>query len=567
MNEQEETAKEGKAVGAFRSELMNANFDGAKVIEREQAIPLQAINSIINSIYDIFIQTQRHKDAIELGKRYDLPKDKINDAIYMEFRKVIGSGDFEKAIEWAMVYNLPQYEINRAAIKGIENAIMSGDIELAVEIKKKYSISEEQIGSVWQSGFDLAFKEAKYYEAALLSREFGMSERKTILTAAKGFRQAINESNFDRMIQIDGEFRIFNDESFPFLGEEEGRSLIKATEYFLKKQFRSENFRKAMEVVHGLGILYKDIHNHTLRDIWHFAYNQAIEIHRMFLHDNRYDDAFWLYGEYHLNEENTPEKIRREIFDQAINYHNRLLGNGNISSALQVLNDYDLMGMFSNRESIDLIQNAAIDLLGELIQKGETQVGNEIIKEYNIPQEDTAAVVRNAVIDSLNKNNFDQAMDIVEKFDVRTDDFDIKAAAKTAFDYCCSSGYMETAADVGYIFQLDIPEVKNAALTVWEKFIENQEYKKAASLKRKHKLSKKMTEKIAKSEYHRLVQLNDVEKAQKLRDEYRVSIGIFSLIIEFFKKLMLIFFGGDKTDKTLIDMTPAENTATTVSKE
>jgi len=554
MAEEEQTVQEGRAVASFRKELVDGNFEGAKVIEREQAIPPQAIRSIINSVYELFLSTQRFVDAIDLAKRYSLSKDMINDAIYMEFRRIIGTGDVDKAIEWAMVYNLPDYEINRAAIKGIETAILSGNIEMAIDIKKKYSIAEDSIGTVWQKGFDAAFRDGDFFNAALLSREFGMSERKTAITAAKAFRAALDDNNFDRLILTESEFFLFNDETFGLLGDEEGRFLIKNTEGFFKKQLRSENFRRTVEMIQGLGILYKEIKNHILRDLWHFLYNQAIEIHEKMLHEKRYDDAFWMYKELSLNEDNTPEKIRRQVFNQAVTYHNLLLKNGEISSAQQVKGDYELLGGFSNHESINLIQNAVLDILGSLIQKGETKTGNQIIKEYNIPQEEINDVVRDAVIELLNKNDFDRAIDIVEKFNVGADDYDIKMAATNAFDYCRNSGYNETAADLGFLFQLDMAKVREAAMVVWENHMQNQNYRKAASLKRKFKLSKKMTDKIALTEYERLMEINDIEKAKKIRAEYRVRISIFTMLIEFIKKLILLFFGGTESDKIAMNV-------------
>ena len=70
-----------------------------------------------------------------------------------------------------------------------------------------------------------------------------------------------------------------------------------------------------------------------------------------------------------------------------------------------------------------------------------------------------------------------------------------------------------------------------------------KEFRKAAVLKKKHKLSQRYTDTIVKEEYDSLVELGKIEEAQKLREEYRVNVGFFSWLIEFFKKLLMMLSG------------------------
>jgi hypothetical protein len=542
---EEQNKQEGLAVDAFREALLDVNIEGAKVIEREQMLPPQAVSSLVNTVFDTLIRNHNFINAIELGKSYELPKDKINDVIYMEFRRIINTGDIEKAIEWALFNHLPDYEITRAAIKGIEAAIINKNVKMAVEIKLKYSITEEQIGSVWQKGYDESIKDGKFFEAALLSREFGLSERKTIITASRAFRKAIDKRDFDQMVLVEDEFRIFNDAGFSLLSEEDGRSLIKMTEGFIRDRIRTEDFPKVVHLIHGLGVLFKEIENHTLRGLVVFVYNQARKIHEFLLKENRYDDAVWFKNELNLLESNTPNKTLREIFNQAITYHNKYLKKGNISLAMNIKKEYDLLGALSDADSIDVVQNVVIAVLTDCIEKGETKAGNSIIKEYNVPQPDIEKVLIEAVTNSLSTGAYDRAIDIVTQFKVDVDGFEIKSSSKSAFEQCRLSGYQETAANIGYIFAIDSPEVKDAARLVWEDFMRRQEFRKAAILKKKHKLSKKYTEPVAKEEYASLIELGKIEDAQKLREEYRVNVGFFSWLIEFFKKILMMLSGTD----------------------
>ncbi|MFC1553507.1 hypothetical protein ACFL7D_02625 [candidate division KSB1 bacterium] len=560
MAEQEEKSlKEGQAIQTFRNELLEGNFDGARVIEREQMIPPQAVQSVVHSTFETFITESKFIKAIEIGKKYEMSKDKIADVIYMEFRDKIARGNFDKAIEWALVYSLPDYEITRAAIKAIEAAILNKDIKLAVEIKQKYNITEEQIGNIWQKGYDDAFKEGKFFEAALLSREFGMSERKTIITSAKAFRNAMNKNSFEGMISVETEFHLFNDAEFSLLGDEESRALIKKIEEYLKEKLRSDSFKKAVELIIGIAILFKEIKNHTLKGLLHFVYSQAIDMHQLLLHDNRYDDAIWFVRELNLLEDNTPPNILREIFNHGVAYHNKLVENGNISQAITIKQDYDLLGARSNADSIDKIQDAIIIVLGGLIAKGETNIANQIINEYSVAPDEVADVTNKAVIGLLRDREYEKSIKIVTRFKTDISNFEIRNAAKEAFEQCFEDGYFETAANLGYIFEVESPNLKEAAKVVWEDLMQRQEYKKAIVIKKKHKLTKRHTESIAKAEYDRLIQINSIDDAQILRSEYRVNVGIFAWFIEVIRKILHLIFKKDILGTPVIDEVSTEN--------
>ena len=64
LTPEEQGVIEGRGVAEFRKALTEANFDGAKVIEREYMLPPQAVGSIVNATFDNFISVQRFVDAI-----------------------------------------------------------------------------------------------------------------------------------------------------------------------------------------------------------------------------------------------------------------------------------------------------------------------------------------------------------------------------------------------------------------------------------------------------------------------------------------------------------------------
>ncbi len=68
-----------------------------------------------------------------------------------------------------------------------------------------------------------------------------------------------------------------------------------------------------------------------------------------------------------------------------------------------------------------------------------------------------------------------------------------------------------------------------------------KEYKKAEILRKKHKLTKKYTDSVARDEYNTLINQGNIDVAQRIREEYRFNVGILSWIIEFIKNCSRCF--------------------------
>lgn len=68
-----------------------------------------------------------------------------------------------------------------------------------------------------------------------------------------------------------------------------------------------------------------------------------------------------------------------------------------------------------------------------------------------------------------------------------------------------------------------------------------KEYKKAKVLRKKHKLTKKHTDSVARDEYNTLINQGNIDVAQRIREEYRFNVGILIWIIEFIKNCSRCF--------------------------
>ncbi len=528
----------GDVLISLRARLHDGKLDEAKQLEREELVPGHIVTTIANSVFDTLMMEREFLRALELARKYELTVDKIGEAILQQFRYLESKNEFERALEWGQKNGIANFEITRAIIKWIEHNILQGIVEKAVEIKTKFNISHEQIGSLWQQGYDRAFEEGRFFDAALLSREFGSSERKTMLTAAKAFKKAIMENDKQRIIDIDREFRFFNEDRFTLLGEEESKTVVDSFQSYLRSKFRKGDSKEGLEIIEGVHILYGDHANHFLKGLTSFIYKETADAHGILLEMDKYDDAKKVFDDIDFTQEKIPTDLKRKVTQQAVEYHNRILQKGNIDQAKRVKDEYQLLGMYSPAETINSIQDAAGDFLSECIRRGEFKKAAFIMEEYNIPQPEVLELVTKDVKTLLEEEKFTVVFDILMKYKVNTNDEEIRDAALKGFEKCMEKGYYEIAADLGHIFELNIPRVKEAAKIVWERFMEAEDYQKARVVKRKHKLPRKDTHKIARQHYSANMERNKSDIAKKIREDYSIDVGFVAWLMEVIRTIL-----------------------------
>ena len=528
----------GEFLVTIRNEMNNGDFDEAKRIEREHLIPPHIIGSIANSVFDGFIKGKKFILALNLARKYDLSQEKIIDVILMEFRNLLTQGKCQEAIDWGLKNHLPDYEISRAAVKGIEIAIMDGDIEKAIAFKNEYSITPEQIGVMWQKGYDMAFEKENYFDAALLCKEFGSSERKTLLTASKAFKESVRKAAYKDIVKIEEEFNFFIDYSFDLIGEDDAKSVVEEFLKFLESSKKSNDGKAFVDIIDGTRILYSIHTNYFLKGLVHMIYKKSVEIHGNLMKSNKYEDARMIKDKLGVFEEKVPAEMKRQILEQALELHNRVLKEGDFETAKNIKDKYQLMGMYAPAELIDSIQKATIEYVSSCIRKGEFKKADFIIEDYNIPSSEVAERAGEDLKYLLASEKFDLAFDTLLKFKISNQDEELREIASKAFEKCMDKGYYEISADLGHVFELKNPNVKKAARLVWERLMNNQDFKKAKQVKKKHRLTRKDTQEIAKRAYDANMENNKVDVARSIRDDYGFSVGFFEWIIEFIKSIL-----------------------------
>ena len=65
LTKEEQNIQEGLAIAAFRDALLDGNIEGAKVIEREQMLPPQAVSTVVATAFNTLISDQNFINAIE----------------------------------------------------------------------------------------------------------------------------------------------------------------------------------------------------------------------------------------------------------------------------------------------------------------------------------------------------------------------------------------------------------------------------------------------------------------------------------------------------------------------
>ena len=526
----------------IRNELINGNFDEAIRLEGEHLISSHIMTSIANSVFDGFIRDKKFALAVSIGRKFSLSPEKIKDAVLMEFHKLMGQEKYEEAIEWGLETKLPDYEITRAAVKWMEVAIMEVDVKKALELRSDYSITQDQIGNIWQKGYDKAVEEEKYFDAALLSREFGASERKTLLTASKALKNSISKKAFSEIISVEKEFRFFHDSSFSLLGDDEAKSVVEAFLEFLDICLKNNDGKILVEVIDGIRILYSYYTNHHLKGLVDVILKKSVDIHGNLMKNNEYSEAQTIKEQLELYEEMVPMELKRQVLAQAVEFHNRILKKGDFETAKDVKDKYQIMGIYSSPKLIDSIQKAAIEYLSDCIKKGRLKRANFIIEDYNIPASDVKEIANEEMKYLLESEKYDVAFDALVKFEISTDDSELKGIAVKSFERSVKNGYYEIAAELGYTFGIRNPNVKKAAKIVWERLMDAQDYAKARIIKKKHKLTRKDTLEIAQKAYDMNMVKNNVDVAKKIRDDYGIGLGFFEWLIELIKSILRFFF-------------------------
>ena len=531
----------GEFIVTIKNELISGNFDEARRVEREHRIHPNIISSIANSAYDRFIKEKKFRLALSLAKKYELSSEKVSDVILMEFHNLIGQEKCEDAIEWGLRNGLPDYEINRAAVKGVEIAIMNGNVKKAVKLKSDYSITDAQTGNMWQKGYDKAFRERRYLDAALLNREFGSSEKKTILTASKALINAVRNKKFSDIIVVEREFSLFNDPSFSILGDDEAKSVVESFLKFVDLCLKNNDGEVLVDVVEGVRILYGHYTNHHLKGLVHTILRKSAEIHGNLIKENKYNEARTIKDRIGLLEDMVPAEIKTKVLGQALEFHNKLLKEGDLETAKKVKDEYQLMSIYSPTELIDSVQKAATECLSNCIRKGKLKNADFIIDEYNIPALDVKDRASEELKYLLTSEKYDLASNTLLKFKIDTDNEELREIAVKYFEKSLEMGYYEIAADLGYVFEIKSPNVKRAAVTVWERFMEAEDYGKARIIKKKHKLTRKDTQEIAHKAYDVSIEKSKVAVAKKIRDEYGIDIGFIKWIMELIKSILRLF--------------------------
>ncbi len=530
----------------YRIKMFAGDFDDAKRIEREAAIPPHIVQPIVNTVFEQFLNEKKFKEAISIGAKYEIPAQKIADAIYEEFRFLVSKNKFEEALNWGMKNNLAVNDITRVIVKWIEWCIINHQIDKAIALKNKHTIASDQISNSWQKGYNRAFDNGEFYAAALLSKEFGLSERKTLLTAIKAFKNAIKKDDAETCKKLEADFNLFNDHSFSTIGDEEGRQFINLIEENLTDAFRKKQHEYIIELVDGIKVLYKPHVGHLLKGLVRYIFNNSIDLHGSFLHSDDFEKATMLKNRLVFFEESVPVEMKRKVFDQVVEYHNKNLKKNNLELGLKVKEEYQLLGFYSTQESLEAVQSEAINFLRRTIEKGEFKLADKITNEYALPTSDLSDVAKESIGFLIQNEKYNLAFDLILKYKVDTGDFELLDIAKESFKKCMKQGYYDHAANIGLIFDLKNPVVKEAARIIWERFMSAEEYEKARAYRKKFRLQRRVTKDVAKIAYDLSVEKNKYDLAKQLRQDYSINIGFFDWLMELIRKILALFLSDEK---------------------
>ncbi len=536
--ELQEKDKKTDVINSLKKELMEGSFDDASILQRDSKLKMNEILSIVNTVFSELCSQKKFERAIEIANRYNLSPDKIKDAVLKSFIFHIGKGEYEKAVTWGLDHKLPSSEIQKATVKIFESLITKKDIKGALGSIEKYNIPHDLVMNTAVNAFNDAIQREDYLSAAILGKEFNMPKKRVLFAAVSSFIKEIEKGNWESLIKIENEFDIISDSTYDELMERD-RDL--ALDSFFKKVIQ-ENLKKGkvklvVQILEATRLLNRKYSNDPLKELTNKILLEIARLHNILLTRGEENEAIGIKDQFELLGSDSPLEVKSSVLGTAESYHNMLLKKYQLYEAKTIKEKYNLFGKNMPSENFSTGLSPILEFLETSLLKGDFEKSHEVVKEYLIQKDKLKEVAKKVIVEKLSKMEIENALTIINKFEIDTSDETLKAEAQNKFDDIVDSGRFDIAAELGKIFKLDGGKTKEAAFKSWEKHIRNGRYGKATNIKREYKIPIAWTKPIAKEIYEYNLQISKPDIAQKIRSEYGIELGVIDLIKEFFAKL------------------------------
>jgi len=529
--------KQSDILSQIHTELLNGNYDKAESLKIEHQIRNEKFNYELEQSFAELVAKGSIARAIELGEKYVFSEEEIRKAATQQYWHHYKKKEYDKAAQWGKRYGISEQNVLRAAEKAFEIAIRKHEIEKAIKLKDEYDIQPESVKLITTQGFNSIFSRGEYLKAAKIGKEFDVSHKRTDQAAAMGFLEFCQQNDVAKAVEVVQEFNIISDEAIDSLDEVLQDKVITAfLSDIIQQLLKLHKFQMINEVLTKIKLLKTVYGLQKLNDLKGNILESIIASHNQALQDKKYSEAISLKESFNLLGTEIDNENMKQIINTAQSVYSDLVKKGNLTSAETIKKEYGLFKENVIDDSDNVAQETGVILISAALEKGNMKTVTETMKELNLKTNQVKEAAVDVIIKLIHKKEFEIASKILKKFDLYNDR-EIEKYAADAFDDAYHNGLYEQASTIGYTFRVNKELTKDAAYNIWKRYMLTDDHVKAKEIKRKFKLGKNKTEQIANQVYEELLRNNKSAVAAEIRKEYDLSKNIFSLFMEFFKKI------------------------------
>jgi len=522
----------------IRERILEGEIDKAIRLKERRGVKQEHFDTLVEAVFDELINKKKFSTAIDLGKTCDFPEEKIKTAVYPYFWDLFNNKKFVEAAYLGKDYKLSEQNIKNAAFSAIESMIKKKDIKSAIKIVSDFNLPPKEITLLSSQGYNIAFEKGEFKEAAQIASFFDLKKDKLVNSAIKALEIMAKTETPDTISKWAMELNLITEETFEPL--EESNALTLSTQFYnyvIKENIEKGNLREIKQIVAEFRFLDDRFKNECLRKLQITVFNGISDFHNNCIKNKEYEKALTIKDSFELLDKDRPGVIKNKIIKCAQEVYSDLIQEDNLKNARQIKTEYKLFTENVIEGSNELSEKLSTVVLRNSLIKGDIKTALQQTKEFDIPKKTFQKVARDLVIDSLQNNKFQEAIEIFEKFKLDHHDRDIENEASRAVQTASDEHLLELASNLGYIFKVEKRLTQKAALNSWGKFMLQARYKDAKKIKDKHRIPKDLTEQIARKVYNNLTNMKKYNEATQIRKEYKINIGFFSLLIQFFKSL------------------------------
>ena len=492
----------------------------------------------VKEAFEIHKQQGNFRCALEIAKHFKFVNANEKLLCHDEWKRLHEAGEYDEAIQWAKANNLSKVELNRTALMAYRKHIQEHNIEEAVRILEEYSLDKKDILNETILEFDHACNSGEYYSAAILGKKLKFSTSRTLHAAIQACISAIKNEDFELAIKIIGEFDLIDENLITIFQENEIEEFFLCVlNSFIKPLFLKGNYKLLIDFVNQVGLVGREFKHNIFKNFVQNIYEIAINTHNKLLQHDELKSAQFICNSLNLFAAPVPKGIYTSLVETCENYHNSLIKNDDLSKAISIKNIYSLFNKNVTEDGIDNVLKLVALFIVRALKRQQIKPALEAIKEYTIPEYLVNDSVFKAFMDLMNAKKYKNAFTIQKEFKVDRSKKKIHEQIMDKYYELMNEGEFSVTAELAKQFYLDKFYYDESTYKAWEKEFRAHNYDIAWVLKKRYKIPKMKMLPLATRYYWNYINEKDFETAVSIRTVYRVRLSFGQLLKEFFSSL------------------------------